>query len=98
MVRWHELDKVAPTFVDQSLREEFEKRATAASGVQVVDYRVRNLECNPVAGTASVTMEWDYYTPPSTKVKTLVDSQKWGYREEAGRGRWELKTLLPEFR
>lgn len=98
MVRWHEFDKALLTFADKSVREEFGQRVAAAANVNVVDYRVRSMECQPEKGEAEVTVEWDYYLPPSVRVKTVVDPQRWSYVEENGGSRWVLKTLLPEFK
>jgi hypothetical protein len=70
----------------------------AADQVKVVDYRIKNLECWPKKGTAEVTVEWDYYVPPSVTVKTLTDPQKWQYFEKEDRGEWVLTTLLPVFK
>ena len=43
-------------------------------------------------------MEWDYYIPPSVKLKTVEDPQKWRYIEKLDKKGWLLKTLLPEFK
>ncbi len=43
-------------------------------------------------------MELDYYAIPSTTVKTVVDTQKWLYKEGVGQTGWRLESLLPEFR
>jgi hypothetical protein len=98
LVRWQELDKGGLAFVAKPLREEFRKRVAAAGKVKVVDYRVRNLECRPEKGEAEVTVEWDYYAPPSTRLKTLEDIQKWRYEKVDGISGWVLGTLLPEFK
>jgi hypothetical protein len=98
MVRWNELDKTPLYFVDDTLRAEFEKRVKAAKDVQITDYRVKYLECRPEKGDAEVTVEWDYYIPPSIKLKTVEDPQKWRYIEEEARKGWILMTLLPEFK
>lgn len=98
LLRWQELEKAADTYVDASLLAEYRKRIVAAKDVRVVDYRIKSVECDPKAKKAEVTMELDYYSIPSTRVKTLSDTQKWLYKEEAGRTGWRLESLLPEFR
>jgi hypothetical protein len=98
MVRWHELDKAPLSFIDDSLREEFKKRIDASRETRIFDYRVRNLECNVQKGEAGLTVDWDYYTPPSVKVKSVEDVQKWRYVKENDKGMWLLMTLLPEFK
>jgi hypothetical protein len=98
MVRWNELDKAPLTFVDEPLREEFEKRIKERKDVQIADYRVKYMDCRPEKGEGEVTVEWDYYIPPSVKLKTVEDAQKWRYIEKEEQKGWLLKTLLPEFK
>jgi hypothetical protein len=98
MIRWHEFDKSTLFYVDDTLREDFQKRVSAIEQLKVVDYRIKNLECWPKKGKAEVTVEWDYYMPPSVTVKTVTDPQKWRYVEEENRTGWLLTTLLPEFK
>ena len=98
MIRWHEFDKSTLFYVDDPLREEFQKRVSAIEQLKVVDYRIKNQECWPKKGKAEVTVEWDYYMPPSVTVKTVTDPQKWRYIDEENRTGWVLTTLLPEFK
>ena len=98
MVRWNELDKAPLSFVVDSQREEFQQRIDAAREVKIFDYRVRNMECNVRTGEAGLTVEWDYYIPPSVTVKSVEDVQKWHYVKENDKGLWLLMTLLPEFK
>jgi hypothetical protein len=98
MVRWNELDKTTLYFVDEPLREEFEKRIKVRKEVQIADYRVKHSDCSPEKGEGEVTVEWDYYAPPSIRLKTVEDAQKWRYIEKEGKKGWMLKTLLPEFK
>jgi hypothetical protein len=98
MVRWNELDQAPLYFVDEPLREEFEKRVKGRKEVQIADYRVKYMDCRPEKGEGEVTVEWDYYIPPSVKLKTVEDPQKWHYVEKLEKKGWMLKTLLPEFK
>lgn len=99
LVRWHELENTPLTFVDDTLREEFQKRVEAYKDVQISDYRVKNAECRPDMSEGEVTVEWDYYIPPSITVKTLEDPQKWRYVDEEKKKKgWMLMTLFPEFK
>jgi hypothetical protein len=98
MVRWNELDQAPLSFVDEPLREEFEKRVKGRKEVQIADYRVKYTDCRPEKGEGEVTVEWDYYIPPSVKLKTVEDAQNWRYIEKEEKKGWMLKTLLPEFK
>jgi len=98
LIRWHELDKSSLIYIDEPLRNDFQKRIMTADHVEVVDYRIKDLECWPKKGTAEVTVEWDYYVPPSVTVKTLTDPQKWRYVEKDNHGAWLLTTILPVFK
>jgi len=98
MVRWHELERAPLTFIADPLRDEFRRRLEAARNVQITDYRVRNMECRAGEGKGEVTVEWDYYIPPSFNLKTLEDPQRWEYVEEKNKKGWMLMTLFPEFK
>jgi hypothetical protein len=98
MVRWHELEKAPLTFIDDPLRAEFKRRVEAARNVQISDFRVKNMECRPGESKGEVTVEWEYYLPPSFSLKTVEDPQKWEYVEENDKKGWMLKTLFPEFK
>ena len=98
MVRWNELDNAPLSFVDEPLREEFAKRVKMRREVQIADYRVKRKDCRPETGEGEVTVEWDYYIPPSIKLKTVEDAQKWRYIEKLEKQGWMLMTLLPEFK
>jgi hypothetical protein len=98
MLRWQEFERAVDLYVDPSLRDDYRKRIEAARDIKVVDYRIKNVVCDPEKRKAEVKAELDYYIMPSTKVKTVVDMQKWRYVEEADQKRWRLETLLPEFK
>jgi len=51
-----------------------------------------------VKGEATVKVEFDYYRPPSTRVHTVEDLQKWSYEGDNDQRNWRLKSLLPEFK
>lgn len=98
LVRWQEFESAATTYVNPPLQEAYGERIKAAGEVKVVDYRVKAVECDPEKGEATTKVEFDYYRPPSTRVLTVEDKQKWSYEDENGRRAWRLKTLLPEFK
>jgi hypothetical protein len=56
------------------------------------------MECRPNEGKGLVTVEWDYYFPPSFKLKTVEDPQRWEYVEINDNKGWVLMTLFPEFK
>jgi hypothetical protein len=98
LIRWHEMESAMVSYVSVPLQKEFRKRIEAAGDLQVVDYRIKSMGCDPVKGEATMNVEFDYYRPPSTRVLTVVDNQKWSYEEENGEHYWRLQTLLPEFK
>ncbi len=97
MIRWDEMESAQWTFPPEQLREEFGLRVESAKGVKITDFRVKNMECIPEKGEATVIVEFEYYREPSLKAKTVRDTQKWKYVEENGKKRWRLMTLLPQF-
>jgi hypothetical protein len=98
LIRWHELESAMATYVGTPLRADYQKRITEAGETKVVDYRITSMACDPVKGEATLTVEYDYYRLPSTRVLTVVDHQKWSYVEQAGVRAWQLQTLLPSFK
>ena len=97
MLRWHELDSAETTYVAPNLRDEYRKRIIAAGEVNIVDYRVKQMECSPEKREGSVRVEFDYFRPPSVKIHTLEDRQQWSYEGDAEHRVWRLLTLLPRF-
>ncbi len=97
MVRGQELDQAVAAFVDKPIQDEFGKRVKSAKDVRVVDYRVKSVMCDPEKGEAEVKVEFDYYIPPSVRMQTVEDQQKWVYRVEGENKVWRLITFIPEF-
>jgi len=98
LVRWNELESAASSFVSPLLQEKYRERIKDASTIRITDYRVMRTECDPIKGEGSAKMELDYYRPPSVKLNTVEDLQKWSYEGEENKRAWRLKSLLPEFR
>jgi hypothetical protein len=98
LVRWNELESAASTYVSPQLQEKYREKIKNASTVKITDYRVMKTECDPIKGEGTAKMELDYYRPPSVKVNTVVDLQKWSYEGDEKSRSWRLQTLLPEFR
>jgi len=97
IVRWDRFE-TASIFAAPSIRDEFEKRVKEAGNIEVMDYRVINVEYDGAKKRATVDVEISYHKLSSIEVKTLVDRQIWLYREEKGSKQWQLMTLLPEFK
>ena len=95
-VRWHQFDS-ASLFPADSISGEYRERARKANNAAVVDYRIVDIRYDDTRKEAEVKVEIDYYTLSSSKVRTLVDIQKWVYQEKEGTGFWRLTSLLPEF-
>ena len=98
LVRWNELESAASSFVSPLLQEKYRERIKDAGTIRITDYRVMRTECDPIKGEGSAKMELDYYRPPSVKLNTVEDLQKWSYEGEENKRAWRLKSLLPEFR
>ena len=98
LVRWHELESAASTFVSPLLLEEYRVKMKDANNVRIIDYRVIKMECDPIKGEGTAKMELDYYRPPSVKVFTVEDLQKWSYEGEENNRTWRLRSFLPEFK
>jgi hypothetical protein len=99
MVRWHEIESAGATYLEPELREAFLKsaRVLKKKGVTITDYRILSSECLAEKESAEVVAEFDYYTLPSNRIKTLTYQQNWIYREINGTKSWKLKSTLPDF-
>lgn len=97
VVRWREMEKAA-VIVDEPLRAEYLKRSkTVRSSIQIVDSRMISTDLESSGEVANVIMEFDYHILPSTRVKTVVDRQKWKLFKTDMKSYWKLMTLPPEF-
>ncbi|MRR58514.1 MAG: hypothetical protein EG824_09925 [Deltaproteobacteria bacterium] len=97
MIRWRELDMAGAVFAPKELQEEFSRKVQAAKNVTVTDFRVKNYQCSPEKGEATVIIDIDYYREPSVTLKTVEDTQQWKYVQENETKRWRLMTLPPDF-
>jgi hypothetical protein len=99
MLRWREIENAGATYLDPELREAF--MATAGSirkrGVVITDYRILTSDCSIEKKSAEVVAEFDYYTLPSNRIKTLTYRQNWTYLDTEEKRGWQLKSALPAF-
>ena len=96
-LRWKRFEN-AEFFSASSIRDEFKKRVERAMNVEVVDYRVIDIEYDEAKKKATVNAEISYYMVSSNRVRTLMDKQIWSYEKGNGKHQWQLITLLPEFK
>ena len=99
MLRWHEVENAGMLYLEPEQRELFLASAETLrkKGVTITDYRILTSEYLPEKNSATVVAEFDYYTMPSNRVKTLTYKQEWAYREINARKSWKLKSGLPAF-
>jgi hypothetical protein len=99
MLRWHEVENAGMVYVGPELRDAFMKAAAAIKkrGVTITDYRILTSECLPEKGSAEVIAEFDYYSLPSVRIKTVTYRQLWTYRETGEKKSWKLESGLPQF-
>ena len=96
-LRWKRFEN-AEFFSASSIRDEFKKRVERAINVEVVDYRVIDIEYDEAKKKATVNAEISYYTLTSNRIRTLIDKQVWRYGDGTGSKHWRLTTLVPEFK
>jgi hypothetical protein len=99
MLRWQEIESAGIQYMDPEFREAFNKTAESIRkrGVSITDYRILAAECFPEKRSAEVVTEFDYYTLPSNRIKTLTYRQNWIYIDTEQKKAWQLKSALPEF-
>jgi hypothetical protein len=99
LLRWREIENAGMLHLDRTLRDEYLKDAEdiRKRGVMITDYRILTTECLAEKKTAEVLVEFDYYVPPSNRIKTLTYRQNWKYHDAEGDKGWYVITLLPGF-
>jgi len=96
LVRWRQFEDASLLAAD-SISGEYRERLKSVKNVAMVDCRVMNVTYDEKKNTAEVTVEIDYYTHSSPRMRTVTDHQKWAYQGKEGKGLWRLMSLLPEF-
>jgi hypothetical protein len=98
-LRWQEMENAGMLYMDSDAKDAFYKTSASIRkrGVSVTDYRIVTSECVPDKGTAEALVEFDYFTLPSNRVKTLTYRQNWVYIDTDEKTGWQLKSALPEF-
>ncbi len=97
MLRWHEIEKAGTTYFAPELRDQFLKQAESLKkqGLTIADVRIVTSKCLPENNSGNVIAEFDYYTMPSNKIKTVSYHQQWAYRENIRS--WILTSGLSVF-
>lgn len=99
MLRWRDIESAGIAYLDPELRDAFMKTAADIKkrGVTITDYRIVTSECLADKGTAEVVADFDYYTLPSNRIKTVTYRQKWQYLDNDTKKGWQLLSPLPAF-
>lgn len=99
LLRWREVENAGMIYMDPELRDAFMKSAGEIKkrGVTITDYRILTSECLPEKKTADMLVEFDYFTLPSNRIKTLTYRQNWVYLDTEQKKGWQLKSGLPPF-
>jgi len=84
MIRWNEAEKAALFYVGEQQRDSFSKAAETMrrKNVNMADMRILASQCRAGRKTAEATVEFDYFTLPDNRLKTITDRQKWVFNEE----------------
>jgi hypothetical protein len=99
LLRWREIENAGMVFMDRELRDDFMKSAEDIKkrGVTITDYRILTTECLAEKKTADAVVDFDYFTLPSNRIKTLTYRQNWVYLDTEHKKGWQLKSGLPAF-
>ena len=97
MLRWKDLDKACVTFAEESVRESCLALALKLREINVTDIRTRDIDFRIDGVAATVHAEIEYYILPSTKVRTIQDTQKWIYIGPVDQKIWRIKSTFPDF-
>ena len=99
MLRWQEVENAGMLYQEPELRSTFMGAAEAMKkrGITITDFRILTTECLPEKSSAQVVAEFDYYSLPSNRIKTVTYRQNWTYREINDKKSWKVKSSLPVF-
>ena len=97
LLRWKDLDKACVTFAEESVRESCLARALKLKEINVTDIRTRDIDFRIGGADATVHVVIEYYMLPSTKVRTILDDQKWIYIGPIDKKVWRIKSTFPDF-
>lgn len=96
LIRWKEIENAGSLFVVPEGREQYmaDAKSIKKRDVMITDYRILSMEFIDEQRRGDVVVEFDYYTLPSNRIKTLTYKQDWVYSEAKS---WKVKSPLPAF-
>jgi hypothetical protein len=96
LIRWDGASS-AVVLVSDPMKPAYQEKATGFNRVKIVDYRIKSVDFSKEQKKATVVVEYDYHLKSGLNIKTVVDMQKWEYRETPEPAGWRLTTYPPAF-
>jgi hypothetical protein len=99
MLRWQEVVAAGYLYMEPEGREKFMATADAMGkrGVSITDFRILTMDSLSDKKRGDALVEFDYYSLPSFRIKTLTYKQEWAYRDVDDTKSWRVKSPLPPF-
>lgn len=99
MLRWQEVVAAGQLYMEPEGREKFITTSDGMSrrGVTITDFRILTMDFLSDRKRGDALVEFDYYSLPSFRIKTLTYKQDWVYRDVDGSRSWRVKSALPSF-
>lgn len=99
MLRWQEVVAAGQLYMEPEGREKFMATSDAMGrrGVTITDFRILTMDFLSDRKRGDALVEFDYYSLPSFRIKTLTYKQDWIYRDVDGSRSWRVKSPLPSF-
>jgi hypothetical protein len=97
MLRWKDPDNACVTFAEASAKAKCLESALTLKEVTITDIRTRDIDFKIDGVDATVHAEIEYYLLPSTTVRKIQDTQKWGYIGPQDKKIWVIKSPFPNF-
>jgi hypothetical protein len=79
-----------------SIAGEYLERSRGAREARVIECRILRVDYSVTGEEADVSVEVEYYSLSTLKVKKTREMQKWVYTRDASSSRWRLMTV-PSF-
>lgn len=99
MLRWQEISAAGQLYMEPEKLDTF--MATVDNmgrrGVTITDFRILIMDFLPDRKRGDALVEFDYYSLPSFRIKTLTYKQNWVYRDVDNSMSWRVKSALPSF-
>lgn len=96
MMRWQETSG-ASLYVVDALKPVYLEKKSSLDVIKVIDFKITHLELTNNREKATVIVEYQYQPKNSANVRTMTETQKWGFFPDANPSGWLITSPPPDF-